>query len=91
MNHALVSGAALDDNIANFFSSKLKRNLPEYEFRHRVTMSGTAYGVTINDVGVPKGATKHFFQTFFDNNEDQRESIIAQALAGVKVSYQVNL
>lgn len=79
-------GAALDDNIANFFAHKLKTNLPGYEFRHRVTMSGTAYGITINDVGVPKGAMKYFFKTFFDNNEDQRESIIAQALAGVKVS-----
>jgi len=79
-----VDGAALDDNIANFFASKLKKNLPDYEFRHRVTMSGTAYGIVIKDVGVPQGATKYFFKSFFENNEDQREAIIAQAMAGVK-------
>ena len=48
-------------------------------------MSGTAYGITIKDVGLPKGSMKYFFKTFFDNNEDQREAIIAQAMAGVKV------
>eukprot|EP00112_Aurelia_sp_Birch-Aquarium-sp1_P007827 Seg1854.5 transcript_id=Seg1854.5/GoldUCD/mRNA.D3Y31 product="putative potassium channel protein YugO" protein_id=Seg1854.5/GoldUCD/D3Y31 len=79
-----VDGAALDDNVANFFAAKIKRNLPGYEFRHRVTMSGTAYGIVIKDVGVPKGAMKYFFKTFFDNNEDQREAIIAQAMAGIK-------
>ena len=49
-------------------------------------MSGTAYGIVIKDVGVPKGAIKYFFKTFFENNEDQREAIIAQAMAGIKVS-----
>ena len=49
-------------------------------------MSGTAYGIVIKDVGIPKGAMKYFFKTFFENNEDQREAIIAQAMAGVKVN-----
>ena len=49
-------------------------------------MSRTAYGIVIKDVGVPQGATKYFFRSFFENNEDQREAIIAQAMAGVKVN-----
>ena len=85
------TGAALDDNVANFFAAKIKENLPEYEFRHRVTMSGTAYGIVIKDVGLPKGAMKYFFKTFFDNNEDQREAIIAQAMAGIKVFSSIML
>ncbi|XP_065066805.1 uncharacterized protein LOC135692560 isoform X2 [Rhopilema esculentum] len=79
-----ADGAAFDDNVANFFSAKIKKALPDFEFRHRVAMSGTAYGITIKDVGLPKGSMKYFFKTFFDNNEDQREAIIAQAMAGVK-------
>eukprot|EP00794_Sanderia_malayensis_P006226 gene6226-6942_t len=79
-----VDGAALDDNIANHYSEKIYAELPNYEFRHRVPVQGTAYGIIIKNTGHKPGSLQLFFDSFFMNNEDQREAIIAQAMAGVK-------
>ena len=47
---------------------------------------GTTYGIVTKEIkGLPKGALKHFFRTFFEHNEDQREAIIAEAMNDVKV------
>ncbi len=85
--YSFLLGAAFDDNVANYYSYRFSKELPDYEFAHRRTVAGTAYGVIIkqDDRDLQRGALLHFFNSFFEGNEDHRESIIAQAMAGIRV------